>query len=204
MKILTLYNDGDGAESPCDWNDKGFQLHSFSNRHKSFTHPREFWPDGKPSIGLRRKLDCGTAFVLDYFEHSGCVWSLHGSGPRCQWDTADRAGILIWNGKAKDLGRTVEERRAAAKSFLETYTCWCNGEIYGFSVDERVKLDCGHEEVRHVDSCGGYYGTDMEYMFQLIRDAVNGDSEVEVKGEAKWLADNHDYQSVPKKEKADA
>lgn len=170
------------TENPME-HDGQWTLYSFSNRHVNYKHPDEIMPDGKIPIGLRRKLDVGLAFFLDYFEHGQCVWSLAGDGPQCQWDTERRAGILIWEHSPKEMGAKDRESRAKdARDFLETYTAWCNGECYGWSIED--------EDGEHIDSCWGYYGNDTDYMFQCIEDAWRDTDEPAVfKGDAAPLAD---------------
>jgi len=186
MKIVTLMYDH-GAESPADF-DGTWTLHSFNRRHKSYAGPDQFFPDGKPTIGLRRKLDVGLAFVLSYFEHGPCRWSRHGTGPQCQWDNVDVAGVLIWEHAPKDMGaKSYADRAKDADQFLDTYTAWANGEVYGYAVSEVVTLPCGHTETRDLDSCFGYFGNDLEYMASLIRESINGDLEIEFRGEARDL-----------------
>ncbi len=203
MKILHLLADDSSPDDPSEF-DGAWKLYSFNRRHRSYKDPQAFFPDGKPSIGLRRKLDVGTAFVLDYFEHGNCVWSISGGGPECAWDTSHGAGLLVWEHPVKDMGaKTRDGREKDARLFLETYTCWCNGEVYGYSIDEVVTLPCGHTETRHVDSCFGFYGNDIAYMAEQVRAAIDGDQNVTIKGDAKHLADYHDFTSAPKKETGD-
>ena len=185
MKIVTLMNDTD-SENPCKFG--GWKLHSFSSRHSSFTSPDEFFP---LSIGLRRKLETGTAFILSYSEHGSCQWYLKTAGsPSDPFDTVGVAGILVWNEKVKDLPKGFEARKKFAASFCETYTSWCNGEVYGFQVEEVVTLPCGHTETKDGDSCFGFF--EAESMAEEVRASVNGDK-VEFRGEAAWLADHYDF-----------
>lgn len=201
MKILTLYANDD-AEDPHDFCGS-WTLHAFSRRHHHESDPSKFFDDrGRPLIGIRRKLEVGTAFIVSYYEHGSCVWSVEGTGPQCQWDNVRKAGILVWEHPVADMGaKTYEARQKDAASFLETYTCWCNGEVYGYSVDEVVTLPCGHTEIKHIDSCGGFFGNDLAYMGESIRAAIDGDTDVEIKGAAKDLAAYHDFVSpLPKKD----
>ena len=184
MKTLTLHHDSD-IQNPSEF-DGSWTLYSFSRRHASYRDPSEFFPNGRPSIGLRRKLEVGTAFVLSYFEHSGCKWSLRGKGPKCQFDSVDVAGILIWENSVKDMGAKTKEQRAQdAEYFLTIYTDWCNGNGYGYDVtDEKGEL---------LDSCFGFYGSEIAHMAEQVREVVGKDVLVEVKGEARDLAGHYNF-----------
>jgi len=181
--------------------DGQWTLYSFSSRHLSHRSPDHFLP---PSIGLRRKLKAGTAFLLSYFEHGNCVWSLQDEGPQCEWDSVKCAGILLWEHPVGDMGaKTYEDRAKDARSFLETYTAWCNGEVYGFMIDDVTKCEHCKQEIVKSDpdgSCWGFYGNDIEYMASEVRAALDGETDVKIVGDAAFLADHHDF--IGKKEKA--
>lgn len=183
MKTIGLYYD-DSPECPNEWG--GWKLYSFSRRHNSYESPERFFPNGKPTLGLRRKLAVGTAFILSYFEHGQCRWSRRGTGPQCQFDNVDVAGILVWEAPVKNLGaKTLADRQKDADGFLETYTNWCNGSVYGFRVTDHVKQECGHVEKVDLDSCFGFY--DLDSMAEEIRQCLNGDTEIQFEGDAKDL-----------------
>ena len=186
--IVKLFSSD--VEDPTSWDDLGWKVHSFSSRHRSYTNPDTLFPDGRPSIGLRSKLAAGTAFVLDYSEHGSCAWVLHNRGYRDPFDSVSGAGLLVWEGKPCDLAKTKEERAKAAAQFLETYTCWCNGDAYGFSVDEEITLPCGHAELRDGDSCGGFYGNEVDHMIETILGSIPSEPvDLEITGNCDFLGD---------------
>ena len=151
VKILT---DHDIMNPSTEW-DCTWKVYSFSNRHRSFQHPDKF-----DNIGIRRKLQVGTAFMLDYFEHSGCIWSLSGAGPQCRWDTTRNAGIMLFE-NPKDMGaKTYEDRAKDAKNFLEIYTDWANGYGHGYSIET--------EEGEIIDSCFGFYDSEADHTVSEI------------------------------------
>lgn len=134
-------------------------VHSFNRRHYNSADPDAFGlmvKEGRitsSNPGIRQRLDTGTAFILSAYEHGNIVWSLGGEGYQCRWDTAPVAGILFIDRKR---GQSREVREAEARTFLEGYNAWCNGEIYDVSLwadDEyEVMLDfnfcLGYKEVR--------------------------------------------------------
>ena len=186
MKIVTLSYDQD-AESPeegdCTW-----KVVSFLDRsgviYEYFRHDK----DGniKPkTIALGRKIDCGTAFVLSCYDHSGRTWSLKGEGLQCQWDTTRLAGILIFSGKASDLPKGLEARAQDARNFLVDYNNWCHGQVFGYTVEEVVTLPCGHSEVKDVGYGWGFF--DIKEMDKEIGELVGAD-EFTIKGDAQGLS----------------
>lgn len=198
MQPVRIYiaND-DSPENPSD-ND-GWKVFSFNPRHASYQNPNTFLTgeldaDGKPEIhdeDLRKKMDAGLAFFLSYYEHGPCVWALLDQAPKCRFDGTRFAGVLIWGQPEADIGAKDPGARALdAGGFLDTYTKWCNGYVYGYNVDDpEGKIDAG---------CWGFY--DLDQMFHEIKEAV-GDREVTWEGPAKDLVEHH---WPPKEVKQDA
>ncbi len=178
---LILEHDSD-VENPCGQEEGwGWVVYSFNRRHTNFKDPFEFLKrDGSgANVGIQRRLDCGTAFLLSCYEHSGCSWSLKGEGFQCQWDTTQYAGIMIWQGKSKDAGKTVKEREERARKAISVYSDWANGTCYYFRLE-----DMGGEEL---DSCGGFIG-DNDLEAAVLESIKRHEVEVtEVVGEAEWI-----------------
>lgn len=187
-KILRLEYDQD-TPGPLD-DDDWWTIVSFNDRHGYSGDPykyidsvnahREIIP---ATIGLRRKLNSNTAFWLSCYIHSGTAWSMRGEGMRCQFDTTDIAGILLFNGKVKYLPKDHKEREKSARSWLEDFNEWLDGSCYYFSLET--------VEGEDIHACGGYYGTNAE---KAIAEEINehleiGDKLV-VEGDAKWLVES--------------
>lgn len=182
MKYTVELCFDEDADDPCKWGE--WQIVSFNCNHISFQDPYKYLGPldeyGEPipaTIGMRRKLECGTAFILSCYQHSGTIWSLKGEGHQCPWDTA-RIGGLIMCKDPSWLPKDYERRKADARGFLETYNAWCNGDVYGYAIRNK--------EGEVVDSCWGYFESD--YMLERIADFVGPDAEIEWEGEAEWLA----------------
>ena len=190
MITLTINYDRD-TESPND--NYGFALYSFSRKHLSFKHPENFFTEGNdgliPNIGIRRKLSCKTAFLLSYYEHGQCSWTLQNEGSSCPWDSSNFAGILVWEEKPSDLGKDYDAREKSARCFLEEYTNWCNGQCFYYSIERTDTV----EDLD--DSCGGFIGS--EWVLEHLKDEhgelfdQDGDllESVVVKGEASWIVE---------------
>ncbi|WP_169979811.1 hypothetical protein [Tautonia rosea] len=160
---ISVFPDSD-AECPSEW--EGWRLVSFSHRHRSYEAPERYCKGldeaGYPlpaHIGLSRMLDTGTAFWLSYYEHGLCRWSLMGEGPYCRWDSTRVAGILLWERPPPELPSGYQPREADARRFLDIYTDWANGQVYGYDIEILTSCaSCGSEQAGLVESCFGIYG----------------------------------------------
>jgi len=188
-------------ECPSDWG--GWKLYSFSTRHGSYKHPSDLGFEGSfgdMSIGLRRKLTKGTAFLLSYYEHSGCIWMVKNghvpAGVEFQWDGTLNAGLLVWAQPVANLGaKTYEARFKDAENFCQAYTDWANGYGFWFAVED--------EDGEWVDSCGGFLGDPATSgLAEAVAEAI-GDSEYEVVGDDYGYL-THDIDAAVKRYRAKA
>jgi hypothetical protein len=163
--------DGD-ASNPTD--DDGFgTFYSHSTRHINFKHPDE------TSEILESDPD---AVALSYFEHGNSLWMVAElparPGVEFQWDGVRFAGIWVPDQCIRESysGQDGLTRREwmvkQAKGACETYTQWCNGDVYGYNVevfdlkldDDGEPLDLESDYRRELpvfeDSCWGFYGYD--------------------------------------------
>lgn len=187
-KVQVDIEPDEDAENPAD--EGGWKPYSFSSRHRAYQHPTklglstELGEDGLPVVEddeLKQKLEDGRAFLLSYFEHGSCQWSLLDQGPKCRFDSVRIGGLLVWEGDENDLGKTRDERAKSAEAFLGVYTQWCNGQVYGYSITDPT-------EAIQEAGCWGFF--DMDQMFREIKDIV-GDREVSFGGRLGELAQYH-------------
>lgn len=92
----------------------------------------------------------GHAFLVECYSHGLDSYSLVADGkfyPDRQWDVGI-AGIIT-------LGDDWTNPREAAASIMESYTSWCNGDVYG--IVERVLHSDGTVD-DDGDECWGYLG----------------------------------------------
>lgn len=182
QRIITLFVEHD-EHAPAELDEWTFV--SFNNKHLSYQNQdryiKEYTAHREPvpvNIGLRTKLKSGHAFWLSYHEHGLCKWDLSG-GSSCD-------GILLWEGKAKDLSKwykTYDDRAKFAESVVEAYTHWCNGSVYSWFIQENG--------VTNIDIGGGtYYGEDG--IEEDVADALKNfaDAVVKIDGESGWILDN--------------
>ena len=186
-KLTITIGHDDSPECPNEWG--GWKLVSFNSRHVNFEDPYKYLgpPDeyGNPTpanIGIARKLECETAFVVSCYEHGSSHWGLPGEVMQCRFDTAQVAGILVWEDKPSNID--PEARVSSARFALATYTSWCNGNIYGFMIDT-------HDEDDEGESHWGYYEGDEDDMMEDIASCLEPDDEIEIIGDAKHLTEYH-------------
>ncbi len=181
-KLVVKVRSDEDIANPAEF-DHNWRVVSFNSRHYNYEDPEKYLTlrgtkdgpfDGRyvdaKDIGLRSKLRAGTAFILSYFEHSSCKWSLRGEGPQCRWDNTEVAGLLLWDHAPGDMGaKTYEDRAKDARGFLENYTDWCNGWGMGYEILIVEEDEDGEEtETGDLDSCWGFYNSDSEYMVNEI------------------------------------
>jgi hypothetical protein len=101
---------------------------------------------------------------LYLYDHSGLT--MNTTGFSCPWDSGQVGVIFVTREKvrkeflverisSKLLG-IVKER---LKSEVEVYDQYLKGDVYGYDISE---VDEDGEEIRHIDSCWGFYGDDPE------------------------------------------
>jgi len=146
---------------------------SFSDRHANFKHRDDYFEDGMPIGDLQRQLDTQEAFVLQYYKHGLCEWSLLGEGSpgvEFQWDGVKIAGILFIG-----TDTPAEHRDVFARTLVKQYTDWCNGHVFGYQIFD------GDEEL---DSCWGFYNAPY-FKEEII--AAAGTKDFDITGDAAWV-----------------
>ena len=116
---------------------------------------------------LRNRDDVLAARYVYAYVHSGMTISLEPFS--CRWDSGTLGIIYIteedfikMHGYPEDfeLDKFLDHLMHAEIDEYDQYIC---GEIYRFCLYEKDKCDCcGHVEEELIDSCGGFYGLDME------------------------------------------
>lgn len=183
MLTLTVEHDPD-TPNPVDHDeyDQAWTFVSFSRRDSAYKDPCQYiqgrnqYGEVIPAnIGIQRKLQVGTAFLLSNYSHGLTNWYLKGEDPmKCRWDSTDVAGILLWEHDPKLLPKTYEEREKFARAIVEEYTKWANGETYWYCLDR---------EDEQIESCGGFIGYEElnREIQSLLKDYPN--EEIQLKGD---------------------
>lgn len=94
-----------------------------------------------------------TLFPVDVYEHGLISYSLSGTGPQCDFDTA-RGGACI------AIPNDYTNPEEAARGILQDYTDWCNGRVY---IVYTVPVDRPYD----YEAVGGYIG---DYAEQVVNE----------------------------------
>jgi len=156
---LAIYADPDTPNPLDDWSEMGTIL-SLNRRHVNFD----------PAVVEDAIENNPDAVPLSYYEHTLCLWTVAGElppGARCRFDSVQFAGVWLPDAEtlasAKNYGGSTRRHfmRKRAREACDSYTRWCNGEVYGYEI-ERVTTcaHCGEERKESLDSCWGFFGLD--------------------------------------------
>jgi len=175
MWFITLHQDDSVMVNPCEDMDGLGTMHSLCRSHSNFN-------EQCPQL-LKDDEDC---VALSYFEHGQCLWFVEDSaipaGVEFQWDGVRMAGVWEPDDAVRQAADSLGHKPATAarKTWMQkqaaacctTYTCWCNGEVYGYSIEVYDKRyheagelfdeldDYRHDTPVHEDACFGFYGWD--------------------------------------------
>ena len=175
----------DCPESPTEWDGFG-KFYSLSTRHYNYN------PDCPTLLELEPD-----SVPLSYFEHGQCKWGVMGSMgsmPDFRWDGVEFAGVwqpdqyIKQEADSRELKRNTSERmeymKEQAASACKTYTQWCNGDVYGYSIDiyklrhhESGEVMDEEDDYRFddavvEDACWGFFGYDEAE--RALNDCLDG------------------------------
>lgn len=136
---LKIYSD-DNAISPADDADKAGFIVGLDRRN--------FWVECPTNAAPRKEYH---VFPIEAYIHSGIRLYLSGG---CaidrQWDVSQVGEVFIH--KTEWAGKKITRRQALkyAKSLIETWNQYLNGEVYGYYIEDKDR--------NHLGSCWGFYG----------------------------------------------
>lgn len=109
--------------------------------------------------------------AIDYMEALAALYRLAGMAADtfqrngyCQGDSV--YGLIVHTPEWKERVGFGGDSARDMKFEADTYGAWCWGDVYGFSVGN-------DEDGEDMETCGGFYGFDVEHMAGEIADAVN-------------------------------
>lgn len=95
-------------------------------------------------------------------------------------DRFDSGLLGVWHVSEKDLADFPDKESAlrAVADFLDIYTDYLNGHVFGVRiVDEKICDCCGQTMEDEVDSCYGFYGSNHEKsgLFDFVKEVLGED-----------------------------
>lgn len=107
------------------------------------------------------------AVAIKLYIHDHSTVSMHMHQPSCRWDSSHVGWIYVSEYDIiKEYGdcspESVEKARKVLEGEVETYSLYLQGEVYDYEIIEQETCDLGHVHEKVVDSCGGFYGSDIK------------------------------------------
>ena len=128
--------------------------------HGYFSEEHNNWEELKEQ--LEEDYDILVIRPLYLFDHSGLTISTTPFG--CRWDSGQIGWVFVEKGLFIELPELFTEKALKLlEDEVEEYDTYLRGDVYGFQlVEESACEACGipHEEV--IDSCWGFYGSDIK------------------------------------------
>lgn len=143
----------DYCESPDDWSNNNLFLvythRDFTVKRKGF-EPKDIYRD----LSFKELF---RVFRVYAYIHGGVNLSLANTEYPFNdiWDVSTTGYVLVSKKEFDNKDGAFE----AAKSLIESWNDYLNGDVYRFSiVKETTCKECGHTESKLMDCCGGFYG----------------------------------------------
>lgn len=115
---------------------------------------------------LRKEENAVVILPLYLYDHGGIsmsVGSFIGKAQHAEWDSGQVGFIYATKEDIKAEGLTKKRAEELLRGEVETYNMELTGEIFRFVVEKITECkECGIEHIEEIDSCGGFYGYDLE------------------------------------------
>lgn len=158
-RVLKILTDED-PDSPRNWDNACVMVclhkrYALGDKHEYKSGDYSGWEALKEQI--MKDHDPLLIDPLYMYDHSGITIST--SKFDCQWDSGQIGWVFISREKAYKewralpMKRVIEDAQLCMDSEVETYDQYLRGDVYGFVLKD--------EAGEHVDSCGGFYGSDI-------------------------------------------
>lgn len=159
------------CESPRDWDNLAMMVFAGGHSHlgdshnvnfnQFFSSRHDFIERGEEIVRKHFK-DVAICYPVHLYEHSGTSISIDYSGQyTCRWDSGTIGFAIVTKeairhnfGIKRVTKEYIEKADRILKGEIETLNQYVQGEVYGFEVED--------EDGNYVDSCYGFYGSDIE------------------------------------------
>jgi len=152
--IAKLHTDEScDVECPLDWEQEAVKFLTWE-RNSTLSDYNDMEREEVERLGNLKQY---SLFPLYKYEHGGVAYSVGGFS--CPWDSGQVGYVLVIDAQVGG------DPREAAQGVCDQVTSWCNGDIWGFTVED--------EEGEELYSCWGFIG-DTDYVKKAARDHLDG------------------------------
>jgi len=158
-------------DSPREWDNLARMIFTGGHSHlgdkhgvdfNQFFESRQDFIDKGEQIVRKHFGDVVICYPVHLYEHSGTSISISDSYPyNCRWDSGTIGfAIVTKEDIRKNFGikrvtkEYIDKADRILKGEVETLNQYVMGEVYGFIIED--------ENGEHIDSCYGFYGSDIE------------------------------------------
>lgn len=132
---------------------------------------------------LKKDYDIVEICPLYLYDHSGITISMsHGYPYNDQWDAGMVGFVFVDKEKIREnyavkrvTKKQIDRALKEMESEVELYDDYLRGEVFGFSITKANTCGCcGHTEPEHIESTGGFIGTDFKKngLFETVKDVT--------------------------------
>ena len=167
-ELVKIYAD-DSNDSPREWSNLG-RIVSFHRRYRLSDKSEEDlksdsfngWKELEDY--LIKERDAGIVLPLRMYDHSGISLSVESKYPfNDVWDSGQVGFIYATNKDIKSEGVSSDKVIEILKGEIATYNQYLEGDVFGFVRIKEIKCECcSNIDEENVDSCWGFYGSDIE------------------------------------------
>lgn len=158
-------------ESPREWDNLAKMIFTGGHNHlgdkhnvdfNQFFESRQDFIEKGEQIVRKHFKDVVVCYPVHLYEHSGTSISISDSYPyNCRWDSGTIGFAIVTKedirnnfGIKRVTKEYIEQADRILKGEVETLNQYVMGEVYGFIIED--------ENGEHIDSCYGFYGSDIE------------------------------------------
>jgi hypothetical protein len=170
-KILKIYQDSDLTENPRSWDNLAKMI--FFGKHKHYGDAHDITLNGsydsredfiiEGAISVAKQMDAAVLRPVHLYSHGGETISTSYSYPyNCRWDSGTVGFAVVTKEdirKEYNVKRItkalIEKATEVLEGEVKTLDQYISGEVYWFKLEDK-------ETGEVLDSCSGFYGSDMK------------------------------------------
>jgi hypothetical protein len=196
MDVVETYELGDNTleivfdntpESPRTFDNLSIMVcfhkrYALGDKHKYREDEFSGWDELRSTI--EKDHDVVAIYPLYIYDHSGITIST--TPFQCRWDSGQVGFVFVDKKTVRECmsvlritQKMIDKVSADIEDEVNTYDQYLRGDVYGFQLTRKeVCRSCEHVEQEIIDSCYGFYGSDvqkngiLEHLSAEVREAV--------------------------------